>query len=64
MNTNEKWKNHDYLKYQINSHNIKIQSINIKNQKAKLIVTDICMQIYEFIQRNRVITKNLLLIEK
>ncbi len=64
MNTNEKWKNHHYLKYQINSHNIKIQSIDIENQKAKLIVTDICMQIYEFIQRNRVITKNLLLMKK
>gem|GEM_PF-6652816 len=61
MNTNDKWKNHHYLKFQINSYNIKIQEIDKKNQKVKLVVTDICMQVFEFIQRNRIITKNLIL---
>lgn len=61
LQTNDKYKNHPYLRFQINPYNIKIKELDVENQSARLVVTDICMQIHEFIQRNRLITKNILL---
>lgn len=61
LQTNDRYKNHPYLRFQINPYNIKIKELDIENQTAILFVTDICMQIHEFVQKNRLITKNILL---
>jgi hypothetical protein len=42
-----------WLQFQINPYNIKIEKISSRDWTAELTITDICMQISEFIQKNR-----------
>lgn len=53
VSTSDEFKYHPFLQFQINANNIKIKKVDVINGKVELIVTDICMQVFEFIQNNK-----------